>query len=208
MFTGIVQGTGEVLRVQPDGQRKRLVIRLPERAQHPITQGASVAIDGVCLTFVEGSPQAACFDVIDETLRLTTLGRLEAGHRVNVERAARVGDEIGGHQMSGHILGGATVRHRRESPTSLSIGLQLDAPLRPYVLPKGYVGVDGCSLTVGDSVSSDGVFEIHLIPETLAVTTIGHRQPGDRVNIEVDTMTQAVVDTVERVLTRRGAAGQ
>lgn len=202
MFTGIVQGTGDILAVHPDGRRKRLVVCLPERSRYPIEQGASVALDGVCLTFVEGSPEAACFDVIDETLRLTTLGGLQAGHRVNVERAARVGDEIGGHQMSGHIIGGATLLARDQTETSLSLTLRLDPDLGPYVLPKGYVGVDGCSLTVGSTVSDDGVFQIHLIPETLAVTTLGDRQPGDRVNIEVDAMTQAVVDTVERVLAR------
>ncbi len=206
MFTGIVQGTGEVLAVHPDGRRKRLVVRLPARSRYPIEQGASVALDGVCLTFVEGDPAAACFDVIDETLRLTTLGRLKAGHKVNVERAARVGDEIGGHQMSGHIIGGATLLERNATETSLSMTLRLDPNLRPYVLPKGYVGVDGCSLTVGSTVREDGVFQIHLIPETLAVTTLGDRQPGDRLNIEVDAMTQAVVDTVERVLDRRAAA--
>lgn len=203
MFTGIVQGTGSILAVHPDGRRRRLVVRLPERSQYPIEQGASVALDGVCLTFVEGSPDAACFDVIDETLRLTTLGGLEPGQVVNVERAARVGDEIGGHQMSGHIIGGATLLKRAETETSLSLTLQLDRELQPYVLPKGYVGVAGCSLTVGSTVSDTGVFEIHLIPETLAVTTLGSRVPGDRLNIEVDAMTQAVVDTVERVLARR-----
>ena len=203
MFTGIVQGTGEVVAVSPDGRRVRLVVALPQRAGGPIEVGASVALAGVCLTFVSGSAERACFDVIDETLRLTTLGALRPGDPVNVERAARVGDEIGGHLLSGHISGGATVLSRAATATSLSLTLQLDPPLRPYVLPKGYVGLDGCSLTVGDAVDPDGRFAVHLIPETLRVTTLGALRAGDRVNVEVDAMTQAVVDTVERVMARR-----
>jgi riboflavin synthase len=205
MFTGIVQGTGAVLAVTPDGRRVRLRVALPPRAQGAIEVGASVALAGVCLTFVAGSPEAACFDVIDETLRLTTLGALRPGDPVNVERAARVGDEIGGHLLSGHISGGATVVGRLATDTSLSLTLQLDPALRPYVLPKGYVGLDGCSLTVGDRVDEAGSFEVHLIPETLRVTTLGALRAGDRVNVEVDAMTQAVVDTVERVMARRVA---
>lgn len=203
MFTGIVQGMGTVRSVTPDGERVRLVVALPERSRGPIEVGASVAIAGVCLTFVEGSPADAAFDVIDETLRLTTLGGLSAGDAVNIERAAKVGDEIGGHLLSGHISGGATVVGREESETSLTLALQLDEKLRPYVLPKGYVGLDGCSLTVGETVDAQGVFTVHLIPETIRVTTLGAMQPGDRLNVEVDAMTQAVVDTVERVMARR-----
>jgi len=205
MFTGIVQGTGAVLAVTPDGRRVRLRVALPERARGPIEVGASVALAGVCLTFVAGSPEAACFDVIDETLRLTSLGALRPGDPVNVERAARVGDEIGGHMLSGHVSGGATVVARAATDTSLSLTLQLDPQLRPYVLPKGYVGLDGCSLTVGDRVDDEGRFAVHLIPETLRVTTLGALRVGARVNVEVDAMTQAVVDTVERVMARRSA---
>jgi riboflavin synthase len=160
----------------------------------------------VCLTFVEGSPEAAAFDVIDETLRLTTLGARVPGDAVNVERAARIGDEIGGHLLSGHISGGATVVGREARETSLTLSLQLDEKLRPYVLPKGYVGLDGCSLTVGEKVDSEGTFTVHLIPETLRVTTLGALRTGDRLNVEVDAMTQAVVDTVARVLARQREA--
>lgn len=204
MFTGIVQGVGALRSVTPVGRRVRLEVALPERARAPIEVGASVALAGVCLTFVGGSPEAAFFDVIDETLRLTTLGALRPGDGVNVERAARIGDEIGGHLLSGHVSGGATVLERAETDTSFRLRLQLDPPLRPYVLPKGYVGLDGCSLTVGPTVGPDGSFDVFLIPETLRVTTLGDRQPGDRLNVEVDATTQAVVDTTERVL---GALG-
>jgi riboflavin synthase len=202
MFTGIVQGTGEVLAATPSPGRVRLVVALPARSRAPIEPGASVAIDGVCLTFVEGGPEAAAFDVIEETLRLTSLGARRPGDRVNVERAARFGDEIGGHLLSGHVSGGATVLARRETPTAFELDLQLDAALVPYVLPKGFVGLDGCSLTVGPTVTDDGRFSVYLIPETLRVTTLGDREPGDRVNVELDAMTQAVVETVRRVMAR------
>ncbi len=203
MFTGIVQGIGEVQSATPDGARMRLVVRLPEPARAPVLTGASIAINGVCLTFVgEASPRpdTAVFDVIDETLRRTTLGALQPGHPVNVERAARFGDEIGGHLLSGHISGGATVLDCVTTNSSFELHLQLDPPLAPYVLPKGFVGVDGCSLTVGPEVTMDGCFSVFLIPETLRRTTLAARTVGDRVNVEIDAMTQAVVDTVRRVL--------
>ena len=204
MFTGIVQGCGRVLAVEPDGRRVRLRVALPERSSAPIEVGASVALAGVCLTFVDGSPSDAAFDVIDETLRLTTLGSLRVGDAVNVERAARMSDEIGGHLLSGHVSGLAWVVGRDESETHLSLSLRLAPVLVPYVLAKGYIGLDGCSLTVGEHVTSDGVFSVHLIPETLRVTTLGALQVGDALNVEVDAMTRAVVDTVERVIARRG----
>lgn len=202
MFTGIVQGCGEVLERTPEGRRVRLVVALPERAAGPIEVGASVALAGVCLTFVGGTPAAAAFDVIDETLRLTTLGGLAPGDRVNVERAARMHDEIGGHLLSGHVGGLATVVDRAAGPTHHQITLRVAPALAPYVLSKGFIGLDGCSLTVGEEVEG-GVFAVHLIPETLRVTTLGRLAVGDAVNVEVDAMTRAVVDTVERVMARR-----
>ena len=204
MFTGIVQGRGEVLAVTPDGRRVRLVVALPERSRAEIEVGASVALAGVCLTFVSGSPEAAAFDVIDETLRLTTLGGLGVGDAVNVERAARMSDEIGGHLLSGHVGGTARVVGRDAGQTHLSLRLRCDPALAPYVLPKGFIGLDGCSLTVGEEVSAAGEFSVHLIPETLRVTTLGALSVGDALNVEVDAMTRAVVDTVERVMARRG----
>jgi len=204
MFTGIVQGCGQVLAVEPDGRRVRLRVALPERSRAPIDVGASVALAGVCLTFVDGTPADAAFDVIDETLRLTTLGSLGVGDEVNVERAARMSDEIGGHLLSGHVSGLARVVGRDEGETHLSLSLRLDPALVPYVLAKGYIGLDGCSLTVGEDVTTDGVFSVHLIPETLRVTTLGSLRVGDAMNVEVDAMTRAVVDTVERVMARRG----
>ncbi|MGL6046738.1 MAG: riboflavin synthase subunit alpha, partial [Vogesella sp.] len=143
------------------------------------------------------------FDLIAETLRLTNLGRLQAGDAVNVERAARFGDDIGGHSMSGHIISTATVSDVISSPDNRTLWFTLPRELMKYVLIKGYIGVDGCSLTIGDV--RDDSFCVNLIPETLQRTLLGVRQVGDVVNIEIDPQTQAIVDTVERVLAARGA---
>lgn len=202
MFTGIVQGRGRVLAVEDRASFRRLTVELPEGRADGLETGASVAIAGTCLTVVAFDGRQVQFDVIDETLRLTTLGGLASGDAVNIERAATFGSEIGGHVLSGHVMGTATLVRREPSENNLALYLKLPEALQPYVLAKGYVAVDGCSLTVG--TVTDGVFSLHLIPETLRLTTLGDRQVGDRFNIEVDAMTQAVVDTVQRVLAARG----
>jgi riboflavin synthase len=138
-----------------------------------------------------------------ETLRVTNLGGLGVGDRVNVERAARFGDEIGGHPMSGHIICTAEITEILRSENNRRIWFRLPAALARYLFPKGYIGVDGISLTIGE-VRGDR-FDVNLIPETLARTNLGDRREGERVNIEVDPQTQAIVDTVERVLATRNA---
>jgi riboflavin synthase len=143
------------------------------------------------------------FDLMQETLRVTNLGVLKVGDEVNVERAARFGDEIGGHAMSGHIFCQAKVVDVIETPDNRTLWFKLPPEAVKYVLTKGYIGIDGASLTVGQV---DGPrFCVHLIPETLSRTTLGVRTPGEWVNIEIDPQTQAIVDTVERVLAARPA---
>jgi riboflavin synthase len=201
MFTGIVQGVAEVVEATRSQGLLRLVLALPEGRADGLVPGASVSVGGTCLTAVAIDGRRVAFDCIDETLRRTTLGSLGVGGRVNVERAARFGDEIGGHLLSGHVVGTMGIARRSEVEGNLTLEfVGVGAPLR-YVLPKGYVAVDGCSLTVGD-VGADG-FTVHLIPETRRITTLGELRPGDRANLEVDAQTQAVVDTVERVLAAR-----
>ena len=137
-----------------------------------------------------------------ETLDKTNLGRLKAGDLVNLERAARFGDEIGGHLMSGHITATTEILRIERTEHNTTMHLALPAALKPYILPKGFVGLDGCSLTIG-SVGEDS-FCVHLIPETLRRTLFGTRQAGDTVNLEIDPQTQAVVDTVGRILAAKG----
>lgn len=201
MFTGIVQGRGTVVAVDDRGSFRRLTVVLPEGRAGGLEPGASVSVAGTCLTAVDIDGHRVGFDVIDETLRLTTLGQLTVGDVVNIERAAIFGSEIGGHVLSGHIMGTAELVRRVPSAHNLALYVRLPASMQPYVLPKGYVAVDGCSLTVG--TVADGVFSLHIIPETIRLTTLGDHAVGDRFNIEVDAMTQAVVETVQRVMAAR-----
>jgi riboflavin synthase len=203
MFTGIVQGTGTVAAITDRDALRRLVVDLPPGRGAGLEIGASVSVCGVCLTAVDIDGDRASFDAIDETLRLTTLGALAPGDRVNIERAARFGDEIGGHALSGHVWGTVEVVAVASTETNHTIVLRAPADAMPCLLPKGYVGLDGCSLTIGRVDTEDRTFRVHLIPETLRVTTLGERVPGDRLNLELDAMTQAVVATVERVLASR-----
>ena len=183
---------------------RRLVIELPNIVG--LERGASVCIDGVCLTAVDIAPGGVSFDVIAETLRLTSLGRLGASDRVNFERSATVGKEIGGHLVSGHVSGMARVVAREDSENNVRLAMQVEHGLIDYILPKGFVGVHGVSLTVGAVDEALGLFDVHLIPETLEVTVLGAIEVGDSLNIELDAMTQAVVETVRRVMARQQGA--
>ncbi|QBJ80451.1 riboflavin synthase subunit alpha [Aquitalea sp. USM4] len=201
MFTGIVQGMAEVVAIEEKQDFRRHVVRLPQALTGGIELGASIAHNGCCLTVTEVNEDLVAFDLMAETLRLTNLGALQVGDRVNVERAAKFGDEIGGHAMSGHIICLARVEEVIRTPNNCTVWFSLPAEFTKYVFAKGYIGIDGCSLTIG---SVDGNrFCVHLIPETLERTIIQFRQPGDAINIEIDPQTQAIVDTVERVLAQR-----
>jgi len=203
MFTGIVQGMGRVVSVeQPAADFRTHTVELPGDMAGGLQTGASVAHNGCCLTVTETDGRTARFDLMAETLDKTNLGRLKAGDLVNLERAARFGDEIGGHLMSGHITATTEILRIERTEHNTTMHFALPAALKPYILPKGFVGLDGCSLTIG-SVGEDS-FCVHLIPETLRRTLFGTRQAGDTVNLEIDPQTQAVVDTVGRILAAKG----
>ncbi len=195
MFTGIVLGLAEIKEVERREALTSYAVDLPWRDQ--LQLGASVSIDGVCQTVVK-MDQWVWFDAIEETLEKTTLADLQIGQRVNVERALRLGDELGGHMMSGHVIGCGTLLDRDEGESTLALRIGVDSDLMRYILNKGFVAVDGVSLTVGE-VGRDSFF-VHLIPETRDRTTLGTKRAGDRVNIELDAQTQAIVATTERVL--------
>lgn len=201
MFTGIVQGLAEVIALNKRDQFMQIRVSLPEGHTKNLQTGASIAINGTCLTITEFSQNEVQFDVIEETLQVTNLGKLEIGDRINFERAARYGDEIGGHQLSGHISSTATINQIIRSPDNCTLWLTAPAELIQYIIPKGFVALNGCSLTTGEVQASS--FSIHLIPETLAVTTFGNADIGDKINLEVDPQTQAIVDTVNRFLHNR-----
>ena len=197
MFSGIVQKKEKIVSVTNQEGLSQFVIQLDELAQG-LTIGASVAISGVCLTVVSQTEDTATFEVMSETLAKTTLGLLEMGSEVNIERSVRVGDEIGGHRVSGHVIGKGMTTNVETPPSNWIIKIQCDPVWMDDILSKGFVAVDGCSLTVVDTGSD--WFTIHLIPETLRVTTFGSKGVGDAVNIELDPETQAIVTTVKRYL--------
>ena len=199
MFTGIVQGTGRIVaKHTPSAGFCTYTVELPEHMAHNLQTGASVANNGCCLTITRINGRQVDFDLMAETLAKTNLGALEVGSPVNLERAARFGDEIGGHVMSGHIIAVTPITRIEESGLNRTVWFALPAALKPYILTKGFIGLDGCSLTIGSVTDSE--FNVHLIPETLQRTLFGTRRTGDLVNVEIDPQTQAVVDTVTRIL--------
>ena len=205
MFTGIVQGTGTVVSIDEKPNFRTHVVRMPEDMLDNLQLGASVSHNGCCLTVTEVNGDLVSFDLIKETLRLTNLDDLNVGDSVNLERAARFNDEIGGHLMSGHIICTAEVAKILTSENNRQIWFRMPhEDLMKYVLHKGYIGIDGISLTIGEVTRTR--FCVHLIPETLQRTTLGTKRLGDKINIEIDPQTQAIVDTVERVLASREAA--
>jgi len=201
MFTGIVQGTAEVVDIEKKDHFQTHVIQMPKGHMTGIEIGASVAHNGCCLTVTEINGDRVSFDLMQETLKVTNLGLLKVGDKVNIERAAKFGDEIGGHSMSGHINLSTEICDVITTPNNCTIWFRLPKAYQKYVLPKGYIGIDGCSLTIGDV--EEGSFCVHLIPETLNRTLFGMRKVGDVVNLEIDPQTQAIVDTVERVLAEK-----
>ncbi len=198
MFTGIVQGTAKVVKIEKKERFQTHVIELKGALHDGLEIGASVAHNGCCLTVTKIEGNRISFDLMQATLALTNLGELSEGELVNIERAAKFGDEIGGHSMSGHISLMATIADIVDTPNNRTIWFQLPAESMKYVLAKGYIGIDGCSLTIGEV--EENRFSVHLIPETLQRTLFGARNVGNHVNIEFDPQTQAIVDTVERVL--------
>ena len=197
MFTGIVQGLAEIVEIQPQPGLHSLKVAFPHDTLTGISIGASVALNGTCLTVVHQQGQTLQFDVMMETLACTTLGELKVGDTVNFERAARIGDEIGGHLLSGHIHTKARLR-RIDMPTNnYCLTFEVNDHWMRYIFSKGYIAIDGASLTIGETTKDS--FSVYLIPETLRVTKFRDLCEGDAVNIEIDSQTQTIVDTLVRL---------
>jgi riboflavin synthase len=204
MFTGIVQGIAEVAAITDRPGLRSFELALPAGFDDGLEIGASVACDGVCLTVTSRpGPGRATFDVMQQSLGLTTLGALLTGGGLNVERAAKDGAEIGGHPISGHVdcLGQLIELRRPENNHVLRIAVPESH--RRYVFAKGYLAVNGASLTVAEADRRQGWFEVWLIPETLRMTTFAHKRVGDALNLEIERGTQVVVDTVRDALEER-----
>jgi riboflavin synthase len=198
MFTGIVEGTGTVaaLAVAAGGGGGRLEVEAPWLAGQ-LELGESVAVNGCCVTVAAATAGGFAADLVAETLRRTALGRLAAGARVNLERPLALGGRLGGHLVQGHVDGVARVLDRTTIGEGEEVRIQLPPDLERYVVEKGSIAVDGVSLTVAGI--GPGWLTVALVPHTLEVTTLGDRQPGDPVQLEVD----VVAKYIERLVAVR-----
>ena len=200
MYTGITCGLYEVVQVEKKPGLVTYTVRFNADLVANLKIGASVAIDGVCQTVVSIIDEDVCFNAIQETLDRTTIGDLYPGAKVSVERSLCYGDEVGGHNVAGHVIGIGTVIEVKPTDNNLCLISQCSKEWMKYILTKGFIAVDGSSLTVGQVDPAAATFALHLIPETLRLTNFGNKKVGDRVNIELDHSTQTIVTAVERVL--------
>ncbi|PPI86801.1 riboflavin synthase subunit alpha [Candidatus Pantoea edessiphila] len=199
MFTGIVQGTAEIVYIEKNFLPYDYTIKFPKELMANLKLGASVMINGCCLTVNNINDFYVNFCVINETLKISNLVNLSKGDIVNIERSVKINDEIGGHLMSGHIMTTAEIYKIVKSDNNYIIWFKInDYNKMKYIFHKGCIGIDGISLTIGEIVEKN--FCVFIIPETLHRTTIGQKNLGYHANIEIDLYTQVIVDTVERLM--------
>ena len=201
MFTGIVSGKGHVQKIIKSKDYVSLIIKAPKGFSKNLTKGASVSVNGVCLTVKKGKTDILEFDVIEETLQKTNLKDISKSSKVNLERSMTARTEIGGHLVSGHIHGTGEVLKVINRQATKDLQIKIPTSLREYFFYKGYVALNGCSLTIGKVLKTS--FYIHLIPETVSVTTFKDIKKGDLVNIEIEQATINTVETVKRVMSER-----
>ena len=198
MFSGIVSHKSKVLKVESFSDFVRIHVSTPKNFNKGLKKGASVSVNGVCLTSKDNGSKNLKFDVIEETLLKTNLKHILKGDIVNLERSIKASSEIGGHLMSGHIHFTGEVKKIFEKENTKDMRISISKEYSDYILEKGYIGINGCSLTIGKIFKNQ--FNIHLIPETLKVTNLEKLEEKDLVNIEIDQSTIAIVDTVKKTL--------
>ena len=198
MFSGIVQEAGKVIRFEKEKDIFNLSIECSSEFISDLKKGASISVDGVCLTVKDENPEILRFDLVEETIKRTNFQNIKAGDNVNLERSLKMGDEIGGHPVSGHIHGISKVISIDKRDQSWDVKFSVEPFMHDYMLHKGYVAINGCSLTVGE-VSNES-FMIHLIPETLSITNLFQLEQDSVVNIELDQNTIIIADTVKKYL--------
>lgn len=198
MFTGIVQGFCPVSSITDEPGLRRIQVELGSLADGLVT-GASVALNGTCLTATSIVGGCVSFDVIRETLARSNLGQLQVGVRVNIERSLKFGDEIGGHVLSGHVTDVVKVVQIDSGPSERTLWFEVAGQWMPYLFHKGFVALDGASLTIASVDRQRHRISVSLIPETIGRTTLGRTIVGEPVNLEIDAQTQAIVTTVERL---------
>ena len=201
MFTGIVSGQGIIHKIKNNVDYASITIKAPAGFSKNLKRGASVAVNGVCLTVKKGATDLLEFDVITETLEKTNFKLLSKGNKVNLERSMKADTEIGGHLVSGHIHGVGIIKSINDRDQTKDLRIQPPASLMEYLFYKGYVGLNGCSLTIGKVFKSS--FNIHLIPETIKVTNFQKMKKGDLINIEIDQTTINTVETIKKIMLER-----
>ena len=203
MFTGIVSGKGNLKKIVKCEDYISLIIQAPKGFAKNLSKGASVSVNGVCLTVKKGRTDLLEFDVIEETLKKTNLKNISRLSKLNLERSMTANTEIGGHLVSGHIHGTGEVLKVINRKKTKDLLIKIPSQLREYFFFKGYVALNGCSLTIGKVLKSS--FYIHLIPETVSITNFKEIKKGDLINIEVEQTTINTVETVKRVMLERKA---
>ena len=203
MFTGIVSGKGNLKKIIKCEDYISLIIQAPKGFAKNLSKGASVSVNGVCLTVKKGRTDLLEFDVIEETLKKTNLKNISRSSKLNLERSMTANTEIGGHLVSGHIHGTGEVLKVINRKETKDLLIKIPSQLREYFFYKGYVALNGCSLTIGKVLKSS--FYIHLIPETVSITNFKEIKKGDLINIEVEQTTINTVETVKRVMLERKA---
>ena len=198
MFSGIVQEAGKVIGFVKEKDIYNLSIECSSEFISDLKKGASISVDGVCLTVKDENPEILRFDLVEETIKRTNFQNIKTGDNVNLERSLKMGDEIGGHPVSGHIHGISKVISIDKRDQSWDVKFSVEPFMHDYMLHKGYVAINGCSLTVGE-VSNES-FMIHLIPETLSITNLFQLEQDSIVNIELDQNTIIIADTVKKYL--------
>jgi riboflavin synthase len=200
MFTGIVRGRGKIHKIEKLPGLYKIDVELPAGAEEGVELGASIANDGVCLTVAHINGRIIRFDVMQETLNKTTLGTLKEGDEVNIERAAKDGQEVGGHLISGHIDTTVEVFKIEQPENNYVIHFKVPPQWMQYIFAKGYIALNGASLTIASVDKANSTFNVWLIPETMRLTTFGLKNVGQKINLEVERTTQVIVETVQRYL--------
>ena len=198
MFTGIVQGTGTIIDINKNNSVLNLNIKVPQPMAKKLTIGDSLALDGVCLTVTRISDVNVSFDVVNETQNRTIISNYDKNSVINLETSLEFGQQVGGHLVSGHVQTLGTIKEVEIDGDAKNILFEIPDGYCKYIFEKGYIAINGCSLTIGKVIKN--TFYVHLIPETLRATNLDNLIYGDRVNLELDQNTITIVDTTERIL--------
>jgi len=199
VFSGIVHSTGTITQASKNKDSLTLEVESSSDFVADLQIGASVCVDGVCLTVTSVTDTLMCFDLIIETLRSTTFDKVKISEQVNLERSIKFGDEIGGHILSGHVSDTVSIDKISKTDENYVLTFKTSSDIVKYIFPKGYVAINGVSLTVGDVSRDDNLFNVYLIPETLRRTNLSNKLVGDLVNVEIESQTRNTVDTITQI---------